>query len=248
MMKKFATILCILLTAMGFCSCGEEIEETIVLDKTSWEGKVTSSQADIETTIFYQLCFTSPTEGTELQHLIKKQSGRTIVNYNMYSPFTYEFDGRSGQIHYGTATIDNAGIVYHKHPLPDVNMAWSGDKKVLKPYTNMPCSQTAYSPIQVPELTVPDEYPIAQDASIFQSATQWTSSVLSTSATLILDPKGTSTYTFEGKILAEGTMELSGSTILIDGKALYIIYVDATTLCVTDFLGHIVVLKPSALN
>ena len=237
-MKKILSLAIMAMAFVGFTSCEKDEDETIVLEKTSWEGQVTETSGETETTISYRACFTGKNEGVELQHLVKKESGRTIIDYKIYSPFTYEFDGHGGAIHYGRATADNGGIVYHKSQLPDVNMAWYAGKKVLKTYTNMPCHQVAYAPIQVPELTVPDsEFPEAQAGNMKLALGRWTCK--SPSVKLVLDPAGKSSYTVDGVVLAEGNMTMEDSAVRIDGKAIHVIVVTSNTMLIRDFAGNI---------
>lgn len=239
-MKVFVTFLAALMTAaIGFTSCSDDSDASIVLEKTSWEGQVTSTNGDTETTIRYQATFTGKNEGLELQHFTRKEGGRTVVDYKVYSSFTYDFNGRSGSIHYTSAIVENAGIVYAKSQFPDVNMAWYGDQKILKAYTNMPCSQVAYSPIRIPDQTIPgdSEFQEVQGGNMQQAFGQWTCQ--SPNAYLELNLQGKSSYTVGGKVLAEGEARISGPGILIDGKLIYVVYVDARNMYITDFAGNI---------
>lgn len=240
-MKKILSLAILAMAFVGFTSCEKDEDEPIVLENTSWEGQVTETSNDTQTTISYRASFTSKNEGVELQHLVKKENGRTIIDYKIYSPFTYEFDGRGGSIHYGRATADNAGIVYHKSQLPDVNMAWHAGKRVLKTYTNMPCHQVAYAPIQVPELTVPDgEFPEAQAGNMKLVLGRWTCKA--PSVKLVLDPAGKSSYTVDGVVLAEGSMTIEDSAVRIDGKVIHVIMVTSNTMYICDFAGNILLL------
>ena len=241
-MKKIFSLAIMLMAFVGFTSCDNDNDSTLVLEKTSWEGQEITTDGNSETIISYKACFTSNSEGVEVQHLLKKEGGHIVTDFKIYSPFTYQFNGRGGSLHYTTAIADNDGAVYHRKQLPDANIVYHDN--VLKAYTNLPCHQVTYAPIQVPELTVPDsEYPDVQGSNMQLAIGTWTCK--SPSVKLVLDPTGNSSYTVNGVVLAEGNMEIDGTTIRINGKSIYVVYITNTVMYITDFAGNILSLKRS---
>lgn len=238
-MKKILSLAVLVMAAIGFTSCEKDSDATISLEKTSWEGQEVSTNGEEETIIRYKACFTGKNEGVEVQQLLKMEGGRIVSDFKIYSPFTYTFNGRGGSLHYTTAIADNDGIVYRRKQLPEAHIVYH--ENVLKAYTNLPCHQVDYSPIQLPELTVPDnEYTDVLAGNMQLALGRWTCK--SPSATLVLDPTGKSSYTVGGEVLAEGAMEIDGLYIRINGKGICVVHITSTVMYIADFAGNILAL------
>lgn len=213
-MKRFLYCFGLLLFAAMFSACSND-DDALSLAGTTWKGTSVEQKGTLKNTYNYQITFDDENKGTDVCQLIQEMNGKVVSDVKLYCSFTYDFNGKTGDVIIGETIRELYGIPIRKPTMPDTKIIYWSKSRTLKTYANLPCKQVAYSPIRIPEIDAGMDGS-HQTGNVEMLLGKW-SDCTDSATSLSFGNDGIASFTYKGTLIAEGSYKYENDKITFNG-------------------------------